>query len=430
MKKCVIIGGGLAGLSAAVHLSNNSFKVTLLEASPKAGGRAFSFFDKDHGHFIDNGQHIMMGCYKYTLEMLDIIGATEEVVIQERLRVPFAGPLGESYYLDARSGFYPFNLAVAVAGYKALSVVERISALKFFSNNILYNAGLGKDKLVIDWLKEGGQSENSINSLWAILAVGTLNSSPAKASAILFRNVLREVFLTGSKSAKIVLPKKSLNETFSGKARLFLEKQGSELLCSQRVRSINLHGMDVTGINTTDNNFTGFDFVISAVPLQAFAKIDFTPAAPAFKLPRLESSPILSVHMWLKENPFKERFYSLIGSPVQWLFNNGTHITTVTSAADGFVNLKNDQIISLFCFEIRKFFPYFNIEGILDSLVVREKSATFLPTIASNPERKNIYSPLTNFVFAGDWTDTKLPATIEGAIKSGKKAAEFVMKMS
>jgi len=429
MKKCIIIGGGLAGLSAAVHLSKNNFKVTLLEASPKLGGRTYSFFNNSHNHYIDNGQHLMMGCYKDTLEMLKITGAMDEIIIQDRLRVPFVLQDGAEFSLHADSFPYPFNLAKAIWRYKALTVKERISVLSFFVTHIIYNAGAEKDKPVSEWLRRGGQTENPVKCLWEILAVGILNSPIEKASAKLFRDALRQVFLTGNKSTKIVFAKNSLSETFAEKSRLFIEKQGGEILLSQRVRAFELTGEFVTGIKTLDKEYTDFDLAVSAVPLSGLKKIEFNPPADELKIPELETSPILSVHLWLKENPFKEKFYGLIGSPVHWLFNNGTHITIVTSAAIEILNASNEEIISKYCFVIKKYFPYFNPSEILDSLVVREKNATFLPTIASNHERRNFYSPLANFAFAGDWTDTKLPATIEGAIKSGKAAAERVMAM-
>jgi hydroxysqualene dehydroxylase len=429
MKKCIIIGGGLAGLSAAVHLSQNNFKVTLLEASPKLGGRAYSFYSGSHGRYVDNGQHIMMGCYHNTLELLKITYAMDEIIIQDNLTVPFVSERGMEYRLKAVSSLYPFNLARAIWGYKALTVKERFSLLAFFVNNIVYEGGLSKDISVSDWLRRGGQSDNTIKCLWDILAVGILNSPADVASAKLFRDALRQVFLTGNKSTKIVFAKSSLSETFAHKSRLYIEKQGGEILLSQRVIGVAHNGGLVTGIKTLEKEYTDFDFVISAVPVRGLEKIEFNPPEAEFKLPELETSPILSVHLWLKENPFREKFYGLIGAPVHWLFNNGTHITLVTSAAFEILNDSNEEIISKYCFVIKKYFPYFNPSEILDSMVVREKNATFLPTTASNSERRNFNSPLVNFAIAGDWTDTKLPATIEGAIKSGKTAAERVMAM-
>lgn len=429
MKKCLIIGGGLAGLSAAAHLVKNSHQVTLLEASPKLGGRTYSYYNPGHGHYIDNGQHLMMGCYHSTLELLKIIDGIGEIEIQDKLLIPFIDSEGNTHLLNSVSNLYPFNLLYAILNYNALSHKERFSLLKFFIYNILYNAGNREHYTVYDWLKKGGQSQNSILSLWKVLAVGTLNSDIEKSSAYLFRDVLREIFLTGNKSAKLILAKNSLSETFSDKIRLFIQRYGGEIRLSERVSSISVSDGKITGIRSLKNCYESFDCVISAIPLRAFNKLEFYPVKPEFVLPELEYSPIVSVHLWLKNNPFKERFYGMIDSEIDWLFNNGTHITLVKSAADELAFVSNEEIIRLFCAEIKKYFKYFDSGDVLDAIVIKEKNATFLPSPASNLERKNIYCPVTNLVLAGDWTDTRLPATIEGAIKSGKTAADVVMKM-
>jgi squalene-associated FAD-dependent desaturase len=429
MKKCIIIGGGLAGLSAAAHLVKNSHQVTLLEASPKLGGRTCSYFNTAHNHYTDNGQHLMMGCYHSTLELLKITDGMGEIEIQDKLVIPFVDNEGKTHLLNSATNLYPLNLLYAIMNYGALSCTERFSLLKFFIFNIFYNAGIREHYTVYDWLKKGGQSQNSILSLWKVLAVGTLNADIEKSSASLFRDVLRQIFFTGNKSAKMILTKNSLSETFPDKIRLFIHRYGGEIHLSERVSSISVSEGKITGIRSLKKCYEDFDCVISAVPLRAFNKLEFNPVKPEFIVPALEYSPIVSVHLWLKDNPFKERFYGMLDSEIDWLFNNGTHITLVKSAAGKLASASNEEIIRLFCTEIKKYFNYFDSDGVLDAVVIKEKNATFLPSPASNIERKNIYCPVPNLVLAGDWTDTRLPATIEGAIKSGKTAADVVMKM-
>ncbi len=427
MKKCVVIGGGLAGLSAAVYLAGKNIKVTLIESSPKLGGRAYSFLHPSFEQYVDNGQHIMTGCYRHTFDFLKKINAINEVETQNEMRVPFVKEGGEEFLLNAGSFFYPLNLTSAILRYRALSLRERFSVLRFFINDIIFNAHISKDITVAEWLKRGGQGKEEIECLWEILAVGTLNASMQKTSASLFRDILRELFLTGSESSKIVMPKNSLSHTFVFNAIRFIEENGGEVLTSVKADKIIHDGRRVNSILTNRGDIKDFDYVISAVPLRAFKRLVFEPFTPQFNLPALEDSSILSLHIKLESNPFKEPFYGFIGSEIHWLFNKGSYITLVTSSADKLTELDNDSIIRKFCFEIQKYFHYFNTVKILDFLVVREKNATFIPASASNLERKNIFSPLTNFVLAGDWVDTKLPATIEGAIKSGRGAADQVI---
>lgn len=427
MKKCIVIGGGLAGLSAAVYLTKNNFNVTLLESSPKLGGRAYSFTHPSFEGYIDNGQHIMTGCYNYTFDFLSQINALDEIEMQKRMRIPFVKEGGKEFLLEEGSLFYPLSLAAAILNYKALSLKERISVIRFFINDILYGANISGGLTVSEWLARGGQGEREIKALWEILAIGTLNAPLMETSASLFNNVLRELFLTGSRASKIVLPKNSLSHTFSFKAKEYIEERGGAVITSARVEKIIHSGSSASSIIFNRGVIDDFDYIVSAVPLKSFKRINFEPDRPQFNLPELKDSSIVSVHIKPDKNPFKEPFYGLIGSEIHWLFNRGTHITLVTSSADSITELSNKEITEKFCFEIQKYFPYFKTVRILDTLVIREKAATFTPSLASNPERENIISPLANFVFAGDWVDTKLPATIEGAIKSGRGAADQVI---
>src|SRR3972149_8171647 len=129
MKKCLVIGGGFAGLSASVYLSNAGYNVELIEASPKLGGRAYAFIHKPTNMLIDNGQHIMMGCYKETLKFLVLINALDKIEIQEKFSLKFLYPSFELHELKASSLFYPFNLVSAILNYSALSFRERLSVI-------------------------------------------------------------------------------------------------------------------------------------------------------------------------------------------------------------------------------------------------------------------------------------------------------------
>jgi hypothetical protein len=189
------------------------------------------------------------------------------------------------------------------------------------------------------------------------------------------------------------------------------------------VDRIEIKDKKVVRIITGDKPYSDFDFAIMAIPEYAVKKI-FNNSEIFLTLPEFEYSPILNVHLWLKENPFKEKFYGFIGSQIHWLFNHGKHISLTTSSAENLINLENDEIVKRFCSEIELYFPIFKPELVIDSKVVKEKRATFIPDIASNTERKNFNWQLENFVLAGDWTNTGLPATIESAVLSGKIAAE------
>ena len=173
-------------------------------------------------------------------------------------------------------------------------------------------------------------------------------------------------------------------------------------------------------------NYKDFDFIVSTIPEYSLRKI----TENITELPYLEYAPIMTIHLWLRSNPFTERFYGLVDSEIHWVFNHGTHISLVKSAAEKFVDVEKKKLLFLIYSELENYFPIFYKDLVTDHKIIIEKRATFIPSINSLKERENIRTSIKNLVIAGDWTDTKLPSTIESAVKSGKIAAEKIISFS
>ncbi len=421
MAKGIVIGGGLAGLSTSVYLAKKGIKVTLLEASPKMGGRTYSFNQNDT--MIDNGQHILMGCYDYTFDFLNEINAIDTIEFQNNLKVVFVESGGKFSELNAEKFFYPLNLFFGIMKYSSLRFRDRLLIIKLMLKLPLIDLKSLRNKTVEEWLIEEGQSKNTINNLWSILAIGTLNSELNVASAEIFCRILKTIFFTGNKSTKIVLPKVGLSQVFCDNAKECLANKNGEIKCSEKVTGIKIANNIVKKIETNVENYSEFDFVVSCIPAHSLEKI-FENFEDNFEY---EYSPIVTAHLWLDENPFIERFYGLIDSKIHWLFNNNSHLSLITSSANELVNLDNNKIFQIMCSELENYFPIFYRNLVKDYKVIKEKRATFLPTIEYSKRRLNIYSSIKNLYFAGDWTNNELPATIESAIKSGRVAADKVI---
>lgn len=426
MKRVIVFGGGFAGLSASVYLSENNFEVTLLEASPKLGGRAYSLLNDSQNDIYDNGQHILMGCYEETITFLKKINSMDKLDIQEFLSIPFVKRSGSIHKLDSKKYSYPFNLLSGFMNYKALTLKERFKVVDFFLDMLCcYSCDL-KDKTVSEWLRCKKQSENSIKAFWEILVVGALNTTIESASAEIFEEVLERIFLTGNKSAAILLPKVGLTQLYVEDAVRFITERNAKINLSEKVLQIVMEGNVITEIITDRNSYNDFDYVVTAIPTFAFDKIKIR-SSQKLEFPYLRYSPIVNVHFWLKENPFKEEFYGLIDSKIHWVFNHGKHISLTTSSADILTKMDNEKIVDGFSSELEKYFPIFHKEIIIDSKVVKEKRATFVPDAASNQLRKNFILSFENMFFAGDWINTGLPSTIESAVLSGRLAAGKVI---
>ncbi|NUM63166.1 MAG: FAD-dependent oxidoreductase, partial [Ignavibacteriaceae bacterium] len=225
-KKVIVIGGGFAGLSAAAYLSNNNFRVTLLEASPKLGGRAYSFKDKE------------TNCYNETLNFLSLIGATDNFYFQKKLEVKFVKEGFKLSEIKSISNFYPFNLMLGLLNYKTLSISERISLLKLFLKLPFLSSDKFSTITIREWLESERQSKNIQDSFWKILAVGALNTSIEKASAKISVDVLKQIFLRGNKSATIILPKYGLSASYCNNAEEFIHKNGGVIKTSEAVEKI------------------------------------------------------------------------------------------------------------------------------------------------------------------------------------------------
>ncbi|MDR3626218.1 MAG: hydroxysqualene dehydroxylase HpnE [Ignavibacteriaceae bacterium] len=424
MKKCVVIGSGLAGLTSAAYLSLNGFQVEILEASPKPGGRAYSFKDSETGSIIDNGQHIMMGCYKETLKFFNLIGARENLILQDRIKVNFVKENFNLLPLQASGLPYPLNLLSALLNYKALTFKDRLLFLKFFLSLPFVLEKDIKSLSVYDWLIEEKQNENIIKAFWEILAVGALNTNIKKASAVTFAIILKEIFFRGNKVATIIIPKLGLSETYCKNALSFIEEHNGKINFGEQVTDIKFSNEMVFEIETTKRKITEFDFVISAVPLYALEKM-----LPEFKSEynfELTYSSIVSIHIWLKENHLDELFYGLIGSPVHWIFNHQEHVTLVISDAGEFVNMSNEEIFNMVATELEKYVKIAK-DKIISYKVIKEKRATFIPSKEILNTRPKQRTPLQNFIIAGDWVNTGLPSTIESAVKSGRIAAQLII---
>ena len=426
-KKVIVIGGGIAGLTTAAYLAKNKFSVTLFEASPKLGGRAYSFSDKETNTIIDNGQHILMGCYYDTLDFLSMIGAMENFDFQKRLEVNFVKEEFEILSLKSFYFIYPVNLLIGLLKFKAISFANRIRLLKVFIKLPFLSSDKFSKMNIKEWLEKENQSQAIQYAFWRILAVGALNTSIEKASAKIFIDILKQIFLKGNESATIVLPRYGLSESYCQKAEKFIFQNGGEIILSESVEKIIISNNNVTEIHSSKKVFLDFDFVVSAVP--AFSLVRLLDDGTNLSFPEFRYSPILNIHIWLKNNIIPEGFFGLINSPLHWVFNKGTHLNIVISDADELINKSDEELIAIVKTELQKFFRL-NPELIIKYKIIKEKRATFIPSNDILEKRPSQKTKIKNFILAGDWVDTVLPSTIESAVKSGRVAASLVMNQN
>ncbi len=441
-KTITIIGGGIAGLSAAVFLAEMKFNVRLIERSPKFGGRAYSFYDKEKEKYFDNGQHILAGWYKNTFEYLKIIGTYNKLNFQKALQINFVNKNQKVYKLRCPKVFAPLNIMIGLWMYNGFSFFDKVRLLKVlrlinkerFPDKMLSEMTV---KILFNILK---QSENSTKMFWNPFIYAVFNATPENVNAFIFVNILKIGF-TKINHSNLVIPNVNLNSLLVNDALSYLERNDVRVRNNSKVKKIKIGKNQVEHLELDSGEKIQSDLYISAVPFFSFKEMfDTKSFTENFKdADELVSSTIVSIHLFfrddipeqiLQENSFG--MTGLIDTKVQWIFKRSSkHLLLVISAADfleDFSDRTNEEIINIYKEELCKCINGFDDLTITNYKIIKEKKATFIPDVSSSKYRVNQVSEIKNLFIAGDWTDTGLPSTIESAVISSKKITEVVSK--
>jgi len=429
----IVIGGGFAGFSAATALVEHGAKVLVLEARPGLGGRATAFTDPETGERVDNGQHILMGCYTDTLAFLDRIGAGDRVKWQTGLKLSMIDRQGQHSVLSLPALPPPLNFLAGILSWDALSWAERFSVLKIGGR--LRSPKNGPINLSVhDWLLKNGQAPRLLELFWEPLALAALNQSIDQAEATTFLRVLERVFGPDPSASALVLPAVPLDQLYAEPARAWLTGRGSEVRVNSPAKVL-IDGCRIRGVRVRDQVIEA-PLVIPTVPWHAFhALFDEAPPELAQTIRHataLASLPIVNVNLWFDRTVMHEPLVGLPGRNFQWVFDRRaliggdvSHIAMTSSGAESIVARTNDELTAMALSEIRQALPSARSAMLKKSVAVREKRSTF--SLAPDaPPRPQTRTAIDGLLLAGDWIDTGLPATIESAVISGRLAAEAV----
>jgi len=440
----VVVGGGFAGLSAAALLSGLGRRVLVADARAQLGGRATAFRDRETGELVDNGQHVLFGCYRATFEFLDRIGASDRVRVQPSLAVPYIDRAGRRSVLRCPGLPSPFHLLAGVLGWTGIPWRERMSVLKLARP--LRRARLELQRTgsvtadppgtVSEWLTAHGQREALRKWLWEPLAVAALNQSPAVAAASPFVRVLAQMFGPDPRDSALALPARPLHEMYAEPARTFIESRGGAVRVNALARIVVERG-EVSAVDIRGERIATRS-VIAAVPWFDLGRL-FNPAPPPELAPvlasaaRMESMPIVTVNLWYDGRVMDEPFVGLPDRDMQWVFDKriafggeASHLSLVSSGATRLTSMSRDELTMLAAREVEEAIPAARRDRLLRGTVVREKHATF-SLAPGEPARPATKTAVRGLYLAGDWIDTGLPGTIESAVVSGHRAASILL---
>jgi hydroxysqualene dehydroxylase len=467
----VVVGGGVAGLSAATALAEAGRRVVVLEARGELGGRATAFIDRETGEMVDNGQHVLFGCYREMFRLLRRIGAEANVRAQPSLEVPYLDLDGRRSVLRCPSLPSPLHLLAGVLSWDALSWRDRLSVLRVAGpllkarRSLRRNADAeafrlnaeARDRMTSDpvasafrlkehdrandetvdaWLTRHGQSGRLRQWLWEPLAVAALNQSPVEAAAAPFVRVLSEMFGPNRADSSLVLPLRPLHEMYALPAKRYLESKRGEVRLNALAR-IRIADGRVTGVDVRGESFT-VAHAIAAVPWFALGPLlvgdDQPMSAIVACASRMTSKPIVTVNLWYDRTVMDDLFVGLPGREMQWVFDKrrvfgetASHLSLVASGADALVGAGNEQLIALAAREVAASIPGARDAVLRRGTVIREKRATF-SLAPGEPPRPGVGTPVAGLFLAGDWIETGLPGTIESAAVAGHRAARAVLQ--
>jgi squalene-associated FAD-dependent desaturase len=423
----LVIGGGLAGLAAASALAPRGYRVTLVESRNRLGGRAGSFTDAATGQVIDACQHVSMGCCTNFAHFCRTVGIDHFLAPQPTLY--FMTPDRRVSRFRADAWPVPLHLARSFAAAHYLTVGDKLRIA--WGLGSLMRAPADADPPFRDWLVRHRQTERTMDRFWGIVLVSALNESIDRIGLRYARKVFRDGFLTHLRGFEVHLPTVPLDRFYGDELMAWFQRHGIALRLNDAVREIGVDVNRVSSVRLRSGEAMTADVYVSTVPFDRL--LDLLPAAvverePYFaNLKRLEVSPITSVHLWWDRQVMRLPHAVLIDCLGQWVFNRGTYVQVVVSAARPLRGLGHEEVQRRIVDEVRKLFPAARSASLLRGRVVTEHAATFSAVPGVDRWRPGQRSPLANLFVAGDWTATGWPATMEGAVRSGYLAAEAVL---
>lgn len=427
----VIVGGGWAGLAAALELNAHNIPIHLYESAPQLGGRARN---APFGQLtVDNGQHLLIGAYREILRLLKMVGAEEsEILLRTRLCLKVLEG-EESLLMKTPALPAPLHLAWAQLTANGLSAGERLRALTMSLQLMLSGFTLNHDISVAELLSYHKQGDTIIRRFWEPLCIATLNTPIDKASAQVFLRVLRDSFTQHARDADLLIPKEPLGDLFPKRAEAHLQQAGGNVKLRQRCEAIHISNDQVEAVTISGERIPCQNAVIATSPHAAARLLSQHDSLAKIisQITELGSQPITTIYLqYAASHQLDEPMLGISGTLTQWLFDR-RHcsqpglIAVVISAEGEHEGWDNEKLTTHVMQELTAQFPHWPQP--LESRVIHERRATFECSVGVEARRPSNSTPIKGLWLAGDYTTTGYPATLEGAVRSGVECARHII---
>jgi squalene-associated FAD-dependent desaturase len=435
-----IVGGGLAGLSAGCALADLGYKVTLFERRPFVGGRASSYEHPGTGEVVDNCQHVLLGCCTNLVDLYRRFGAEDK--IQWFSELVFIEPGGRRSRIAPSILPAPFHASPSFLEAASLDFPDKLAIARAM---LAMMGSLPEDtpENFLQWLRRHGQTEQAIERFWKVVLVSAINEDLDRISVRYGAQVFRESFLKSAAAGRMGVPRVPLTELYSEAIR-YIQQRGGEVRLRAAVESVQPLA-DKVIVKLADAAHQ-FDKAVLAVPYNAITKLlpanDPVASSLVEKASHFASSPITGIHLWFDRQITELEHAVLLDRTIQWMFHKsrllsrsaqngsgaepGSYVELVISASRSLVEMQRQEVIDLAVKELAEFFPAVRDAKLVKAAVIKEVHATYSAQPLSDQYRPATITGWPNVFLAGDWTATGWPATMEGAVRSGYKAAEAV----
>jgi squalene-associated FAD-dependent desaturase len=430
--RVVIVGGGLAGLAAAAALADEGLDITLLEARRKVGGRAASFEDPVAGGLVDACQHVAMGCCTNFLDLCRRAGLAD--ALRQDRTLFFIGPDGDraactpSRWLPA-----PLHLAPLLLGMRHFSFREKVAlALGMVRLARVRGGDADETQTARRWLESAGQPSRVIDLFWQPVLESALGESIDLVSVAAARKVAVDGFLAHREAADLYVPTVPLGALFGDRLATWLAARGVRMRSGRTVTGIERDAAGRASAVVYGDEKIPCDAVVVALPWKQAARLvpDLVPAADE----RLAGSPITAVHLWFDRDVVDLPHAVLVGRVSQWVFRADDaaggatgYCQVVISASRGLFEGDRGRLLDAVVAELREVFSAAREAKLVDSRIVTDPTAVLSVRPGVESARPPAQTPIENLFLAGDWTATGWPSTMEGAVRSGRLAAEAVL---
>jgi squalene-associated FAD-dependent desaturase len=435
-----IAGGGLAGLAAGCALTEAGFRVTLFERRPYLGGRASSYQHPGTGEIVDNCQHVLLGCCTNLLDFYRRAGVLDKIRWYERLT--FLEPGGRASVIAPSALPAPLHTALAFLRADCLGFRDKLSISRAMAA-IAPSTPADRGESFLDWLKRHGQTEQAIERFWKTILVSALNEDLDRVSVPYAAQVVRESFLKSAAAGRMGIPTVPLTNLYST-AGDTIRVRGGGIQFRAAVESFRAEPAAVSV--TANGQEQPFDYLVLAVPFDVLGRmLPDTPSAVglAESISQFSTSPITGIHLWFDRSISDLDHAVLLDRTIQWMFHKsrlmdargngdraGSYVELVVSCSRSLVEKSKAEIVDMAMREAREFFPAAREAKLLKSTVIKEVHATYSARPGIDQYRPQPETVWPRVFLAGDWTATGWPATMEGAVRSGYRAAEALARFA